>query len=508
MKRKGFVTRGTVLPACLRRAAPIVLVSLALVLGSAPRVLALDIQIPEEELEPPVDLSSVVTYQTQLPALGEVLADPLAVTDADLAGVGSLGGDGLTLSSHGSPADFVVDDDLAQCPDADFTTATGIQQAVNASLPGNVIRVCPGTYTPVTVDRTVTIEAPRQHGNAVQCPASMTPDPTKDAVIDANNTGTIGLTLAADDIVIYGLWVRNTSGNPGIYTVPTFSGYQLLFNVVQENTFGLYFNASGVTESLAEHNCFRFNNKPGSASGDGIYSDQTLINARIEENFFTGNGSASIVLTRVATTTVRDVHVLHNDVIDDNAIVAVEAEDLLIAYNHLVDTGGSGIFFGGGVTDSEVSFNLIEKPSTGINITSGPPNFFSVLPNVNLLIEKNHVTDAEFDGIRLDETINSIVSGNKSSANDRDGIRLRTDSDNNTVRDNLSRDNGRDGMRVDNDGSENNTIQQNKLIGNFEHDCHDDTIGAGTAGTANLWIKDIGKTENRVGLCKNATFSP
>ena len=35
-----------------------------------------------------------------------------------------------------------------------------------------------------------------------------------------------------------------------------------------------------------------------------------------------------------------------------------------------------------------------------------------------------------------------------------------------------------------------------------EHDCHDDSTGRGTAGTANIWRDNRGETENRAGLCK------
>ena len=37
-------------------------------------------------------------------------------------------------------------------------------------------------------------------------------------------------TLAADGIVLDGFTVQNTADNPGIYTLPTFSGYELRFN--------------------------------------------------------------------------------------------------------------------------------------------------------------------------------------------------------------------------------------------------------------------------------------
>jgi hypothetical protein len=51
--------------------------------------------------------------------------------------------------------------------------------------------------------------------------------------------------------------------------------------------------------------------------------------------------------------------------------------------------------------------------------------------------------------------------------------------------------------------STNNRLEYNRMELNFEHDCHDDSVGGGTAGTANFWIKDHGLTENRPGLCEH-----
>ena len=156
------------------------------------------------------------------------------------------------------------------------------------------------------------------------------------------------------------------------------------------------------------------------------------------------------------------------------------------------------------MTDSEIVYNLIDNPG-GTGITANV-QFAPSAPNTGLIIEKNHIRNSGFDGIRLNQTDLSFVRGNKSERNVRDGIRLQNDSDSNTVSDNLSRDNGRDGMRVDGGAqSEGNTIERNKMLGNVEHDCHDDTVGGGTAGTANLWLQNVGKTENRPGLCKSGS---
>jgi parallel beta-helix repeat protein len=268
--------------------------------------------------------------------------------------------------------------------------------------------------------------------------------------------------------------------------------------VVQQNTFGLYLNSSGVHPSVVERNCFRLNNKPGSASGAGIYSDQGLTNAHVRENYFTGHNVGAIVLAL----NQRDITIEHNDMVDDaGTIVLVGTQNARVTYNHIVNTTSSGIFVGGGVSDAYIAYNLIDNPG-GTGITTNVQ--FLMGANTLLVIEKNHIRSSPFDGIRLNQTDLSVVRGNKSQGNFRDGIRLQNDSDMNEVNNNLSRDNGRDGMRVDPGSSDTNTIEQNKMLGNVEHDCHDDTVGGGTGGTANLWMRNIGKTENRPGLCKNA----
>src|SRR5262249_6143715 len=46
-------------------------------------------------------------------------------------------------TSDSDPANILVDDDKAQCPNAGFAS---IQAAVNAANPGDTIRMCAGTY--------------------------------------------------------------------------------------------------------------------------------------------------------------------------------------------------------------------------------------------------------------------------------------------------------------------------------------------------------------------------
>ncbi len=71
---------------------------------------------------------------------------------------------------------------------------------------------------------------------------------------------------------------------------------------------------------------------------------------------------------------------------------------------------------------------------------------------------------------------------------------------------NSSTHNGLDGIGIkDHPGtplSAHNVIEQNQLLANAEHDCHDETFGSGTAGTANTWVGNHAETENRLALCR------
>src|SRR5439155_25547548 len=97
--------------------------------------------------------------------------------------------------------------------------------------------------------------------------------PSRRAILSDRTSGDvpdIGFDLEAGGIVLDGFFIRTLTGqvptpglNPetaGIFTSRDHSGYQLLDNVMQDNTKGLYLNSSGAQATLVKHNCFRNNN--------------------------------------------------------------------------------------------------------------------------------------------------------------------------------------------------------------------------------------------------------
>ena len=109
----------------------------------------------------------------------------------------------LGLSAGGAAADAavtLVDDDLAECPTAAFTT---IQSAVDAALSGAAIRVCPGTYTEqVVISRPVRITG---DNGAIVKPSAMTANTT--SLFDASPIAAVILAMDAVNVFLTGLTV-------------------------------------------------------------------------------------------------------------------------------------------------------------------------------------------------------------------------------------------------------------------------------------------------------------
>ena len=139
----------------------------------------------------------------------------------------------------------------------------------------------------------------------------------------------------------------------------------------------------------------------------------------------------------------------------------------------------SGGIIVGTSTNVTVSNNRSERNVPfGIRLQNGA---------ANNLVEKNEVFQNAQDGIRLEPT---VAAGSLPVTA-------------NVVQLNHIQRNGRDGIRVFSSLAHDNTIERNVIRQSGEHDAHDDSVGAGTGGTANLWIENKCETENRPELCKN-----
>jgi parallel beta-helix repeat protein len=409
---------------------------------------------------------------------------------------------GTTPAGAGGGRTLVVDDDRAQCRNAAFTS---IQAAVAAASPGDKIRVCPGVYGATTVDKPLRLDGSTAHLGSKRClDRARGEDPSRDSIVNGA-AGAPAFRVAANDVEIRRFTIQNTTNDAGVSVPSTFSGTRIHHNLIQENTFGVYLNSSGARASKVERNCLRDNNKPGSAAGNGIYSDQGVRRAEIERNTFTGHTNAAIIFVGPPGTQA-DLRIEHNTLLQDAPIILAKVTDSEVEHNSSAESKGSGIFFGGDVTDVRVKANKIRDCAfTGINLRTDAATFGTTVQNSANVVEENHVVSCGESGIRLrDGATRNLVRNNRVSENgtgaEGDGIGLEN-ADDNVVRGNKSDENRRDGLRAD-AASTGNRIVGNRMNRNREHDCHDDSTGSGTAGTANAWSGNQGATESRPGLCR------
>jgi nitrous oxidase accessory protein NosD len=366
-------------------------------------------------------------------------------------------------TGQASAAELVVDADRAQCPNAQFQS---IQAAVAAAAPGDTIKVCPDLYTEsVTVNKPLRIHARSGSDHVARCfDPSFAPDPSRHAIVDGQ---TFAFNLQANGIELEKFIVTGApSGSfpelvAAIVTSSAFSGYQIRHNTAMDNDRGLFFNSNGAVRSSADHNCFLRNRL-------GVLAF-TLENAGIDHNRFTLN-LVGVTLSGIFGA-VQGVGISHNESRAERAFASVFGSDAEISHNRVVDSGAAGVALNFGPSRVRVLHNhLLGGQGDGVSIGAD---------HVGLTIAHNRLTGWGQNGIH---------AGSNSLS---DSLVLK----------NHSESNGRDGIRIDAGGNAGNRLEDNKLRDNAEHDCHDDTLGPGTGGTANLWIRNHGRTENRPGLC-------
>ena len=357
----------------------------------------------------------------------------------------------FTTTAPAFAATLVVDNDSRDCPQADFSS---IQAAVLAAQPGDKILVCPGVYLEMVVVNTpdLRIEAQAAPGQVV-----LQGSPAHEVGFRLMNT--TGVLVQGFTIQSFRIGIVIEGGSANI----------LRKNVTTANaTVGIEVFKS--TANVVEHN-ISFDNA-GIAFPGGIF---------------------------VSNDSTRNI-VRHNEAFqNDSGIGALRS-------------GPDNVFFGNrsyrnrrfGITNSVGSHgNVIENNHVFENAAGG----ITVGNSTDVTARHNRIENNTEHGIRLQNgTARNLVEKNQISKNTADGIQLEGGPlvvANNIVQLNHIRQNGRDGIRA-NATSAGNTIKRNVIRESGEHDAHDDSVGAGTGGTANFWINNTCETDNRGGmLCEN-----
>ena len=192
----------------------------------------------------------------------------------------------MTLSVFTSQATVLtVDNDFAQCPDAQYNS---IQLAVTAAHPGDTIRVCPGTYAEqVQIDKSLRIEGITVgNQNLIDVmPAAVIANST--SLTTGNPIAAIILVDGADNVTVQNITVDGSAAG---------------ITGCAPNLIGIYYrNASGRMDSVAVRNIKLGPGLEGCQSGLGIFAQSNsagaskveVLNSSVhdyQKNGITGNG--------------------------------------------------------------------------------------------------------------------------------------------------------------------------------------------------------------------------
>jgi parallel beta-helix repeat protein len=361
---------------------------------------------------------------------------------------------------------------------------TTITSAMNAANPGDTVLVDPGTYTEqvfITKDRIKLIGVNQQA--IIQAPAALAP-----------NTFALGDVKGAEHVTIENLTVEG----------PYAGGFTNVGGFLLGLHAGIFVENGGSAE--IEHNHVT------------QIADQTLNNTT-RDGFAILIGSQSNVLNTTGSAVVID------NVIDNYQSAGIDVTEVgssaLIAGNTIQGLSAAqsgqvlqqlGIVVGDGakavVFDNEVSSNLggnglgiyLFHPGTDVTLINNEFNNNSygiyAFDAHDDFIAYNQANADAFTGITLSQSSNLQVVGNQADHNGLEGIVL-FGTTGSSIRGNESNNNGI-GIFVD-ANSTGNTFDHNRAFGNAFLDLDDLSTGSGTAGTANTWNDNHGKTDNKGG---------
>jgi hypothetical protein len=334
---------------------------------------------------------------------------------------------------------LLIVDDGADCPNAEYPT---IQSAVNAADPGDKIKVCRGTYA-----EQVTIPSGKDG-------ITLFSEGFLQAVIKAppmmTDPGDIVHVDGADDVTLRNFTITGPLPDHLFCSLVTRTGVRV------DGGGSATLTDNHITEIRSTNPALRGCQNGIAVLVGRMFEGQTG-RAEITHNLIDRYQKGGVVVDNAGS--YGNVH--HNEIRGVGPQPVIGQNGIQVSRGATAD-----------VDHNEVSDNVYTLGGAGTGIILFQANGSGLTVGYNDVYRND-------DGISLYNVDNSLVKHNKS--HDQQVW---------------------DGLYADS-LSTGNRLEYNRMERNVEHDCHDDSLGTGTAGTANFWIKDYGVTENRIGLCRS-----
>src|SRR5262249_42625710 len=240
--------------------------------------------------------------------------------------------------------------------------------------------------------------------------------PANESII-MNSQGTI---LSASNVIIDGFTFEGVTSSIFPYGLDMgrgTEGTQVYNNIFQNNVAGIGLANTGQNQVTIRQNLFKNNNQGGSATGSGIYTDQFVCgnctgvpipcpptpprlpctNFLIEQNAFTGNGSAGINLSNTDVAPMTNVDVSTNTFDKDSrAILLFNVDQSTIHNNRITNStfppgleGSGDIRIFGGVDRLMITNNDMTSGGAGwaIRMTN------DIGPSSDIMIHENNIAN-------------------------------------------------------------------------------------------------------------------
>ena len=274
---------------------------------------------------------------------------------------------------------------------ASFAT---IQAAVNAATPGDTLKASAGTYNEaVNINKTLTLLGAQSGVDARTRPGT----PATESIV----TGAItGITLAANGVIVDGFTVNDatTLAGGGIVTTGSFTGDQVLNNIIENNIFGIYLNSSGGARTVVRQNLIENNNQAGPVSGGGIYSDQGFGNVLIDNNAFTGQNFAAIYLNGFPGTQT-GLTITNNQFTNTRGAGVADTTGVTVTGNTFTGVIGSALGLAGGVANATVASNtFLNGTGRGVYVSTLTD---PTAPNSNVTVNLNRFFNNPTAGLEV-----------------------------------------------------------------------------------------------------------
>lgn len=277
-----------------------------------------------------------------------------------------------------------------------ITPCRTLQYAINQAFPGDTIDVAAGTYTVaglVSVNKTVRIVGEQAGIDACGRTGS-------ESVLSNSQ----GMSVSASGVEIDGLAIQDSSvaayTGYGLWLNPGVSGTVVVNSIFRDNIAGIGLANAGPAPALIRDNAFLHNNRPGGASGTGIYTDQyvggAVSNVVIDSNCFIDNENAGVGFSNVDTTQPGSNIELSNNFLDQNGrgFYFYNTDDVRIHDNRITNStdptdGGTSVAiaaFGDVDRMTILSNDLLNGQLRGIRIGA-----YLETPNSGIEIHRNNI---------------------------------------------------------------------------------------------------------------------